>query len=228
MAETSLHSASAWRLAPGHHGVMVDEDLVVLDVPADSYNCLPGAAAQLAFDAGTGALTIEDPDLRELLLGAGWIARPSEVEPPTRQELPSLPTASALEIPSINPHWRDLSDAAAGLSHVWRRYRGQTFKAILAEAGPSNAACRTAPPSPEVLHLARRFHAWAPYAPVSGKCLLRSFMLLRLLRRRGHDALWVFGVRTRPFGAHCWLQIGDVVLDDAHERLAPFHPILCT
>lgn len=227
MPEASLHSGSAWRLAPGIYGAMVDEDLVVLDVLADAYNCLPGAAGQVKFDAVTRAVTVEDSNLTTLLHEAGWITHAAGHDPPTLEALPGLPTASALEIPTVDPHWRDIGDAIAGLIHIWRRYRGQTFKAILAEAGASDPACRTTPPSPEVLHLARRFHAWAPYAPVSGKCLLRSFMLLRLLRRHGHDALWVFGVRTRPFGAHCWLQIGDVVLDDAHERLAPFHPILC-
>ena len=46
------------------------------------------------------------------------------------------------------------------------------------------------------------------------------------LRRHGHDARWVFGVRTWPFRAHCWLQRGEVVLDDDLETLVPLTPIL--
>jgi hypothetical protein len=80
-------------------------------------------------------------------------------------------------------------------------------------------------PAPAALEVVARFRRWAPFAPVSGKCLLRSFMLLRLLRRRGFDAHWVFGVSTWPFTAHCWLQVGDIVLDDSHERLLPYRII---
>jgi hypothetical protein len=74
--------------------------------------------------------------------------------------------------------------------------------------------------------LVAAFHRWACWTPAPAKCLIRSFMLLRLLRRHGFDARWVFAVRTWPFEAHCWLQAGPVVLDDAVERLTAYHPIL--
>jgi hypothetical protein len=64
------------------------------------------------------------------------------------------------------------------------------------------------------------------WVPRPGECLFRSFTLLRHLRREGFDARWVFGVRTWPFHAHCWLQAGDTVLEDTLDRLLPFTPIL--
>jgi hypothetical protein len=36
----------------------------------------------------------------------------------------------------------------------------------------------------------------------------------------------VFGVRTWPFHAHCWLQVEDVVLDDHHERIGAYTPLM--
>jgi hypothetical protein len=36
----------------------------------------------------------------------------------------------------------------------------------------------------------------------------------------------VIGVKLNPFAAHCWLQVGDVVLNDLPERVAAFTPIL--
>ena len=47
-----------------------------------------------------------------------------------------------------------------------------------------------------------------------------------MLRRAGQNAAWVFGVRTWPFSAHCWLQIGDAVLDDDPERVSRYTPIM--
>ena len=101
-------------------------------------------------------------------------------------------------------------------------YRGRSFAEILARA----ATPLGTEPSEPLEAVVQRFHRWAPYAPFSGKCLLRSFVLLRHLRRHGHDPAWVFGVTTWPFGAHCWLQHDDVVLDDTCDRVALFRPIL--
>ncbi|MBS0331310.1 MAG: lasso peptide biosynthesis B2 protein [Proteobacteria bacterium] len=110
------------------------------------------------------------------------------------------------------------------LADILVGYRGKTFEQILATCEPT----RSAPPriTANLLRVVDDFHRWAPFAPTSGKCLLRAYMLLRLLRRRGEDATWVFGVRTWPFHAHCWLQCEDVVLDDHPERIRAFTPIL--
>ena len=51
-------------------------------------------------------------------------------------------------------------------------------------------------------------------------------MLAAFLRSLGHRPTWVFGVRTWPFQAHCWLQVEDIALDDEAERLCAFAPIL--
>ena len=78
----------------------------------------------------------------------------------------------------------------------------------------------------ETLRLARVFQRVAVWLPMPRKCLVRSFVLLRFLQRSGLNARWVFGVRTWPFAAHCWLQLEDTVLDDLVERLAAYEPIL--
>lgn len=57
-------------------------------------------------------------------------------------------------------------------------------------------------------------------------CLFDSLALLHFLGRGGIHARWVVGVRIQPFGAHSWLQIGDMVLNDLHENVRRFRPIL--
>jgi hypothetical protein len=59
-------------------------------------------------------------------------------------------------------------------------------------------------------------------------CLLESIVLLELLARYRLFPRWVFGVRTRPFAAHCWLQQGHVVLNDTIERVSRYTPIMAT
>jgi hypothetical protein len=93
-------------------------------------------------------------------------------------------------------------------------------------SGSAEAPPIASRPSPELLECVDAFHRWSPYAPVSGKCLLRAFMLRRFLIRNGHNAHWVFGVTTWPFSAHCWLQCGTVALDEYAERTAAYTPIM--
>ena len=66
----------------------------------------------------------------------------------------------------------------------------------------------------------------APWLPMDGVCLFRSGMLLAFLRALGPRPTWVFGVRTWPFQAHCWLQVEDIALDDEAERLCAYAPVL--
>lgn len=79
------------------------------------------------------------------------------------------------------------------------------------------------PPDPEtVFRLARAFRRWAIWLPISRKCLVRSFVLARLLQRCGQGCTWCIGVRTWPFAAHCWLEYAGVALDDRPERLCAY------
>jgi hypothetical protein len=45
------------------------------------------------------------------------------------------------------------------------------------------------------------------------RCLQRSAVLVRLLRRQGISALMVIGVRKVPFLAHAWVEVNGKVID---------------
>ena len=57
-------------------------------------------------------------------------------------------------------------------------------------------------------------------------CLLDSLTLLHFLGAEGIHPEWVFGVKTEPFDAHCWVQHGEVVLNDVPDRVRQYSPIL--
>ena len=57
-------------------------------------------------------------------------------------------------------------------------------------------------------------------------CLFESLVLLEFLACYGIFPRWIFGVRARPFAAHCWVQQGDVVLNDTLGHLARYTPIM--
>jgi hypothetical protein len=57
-------------------------------------------------------------------------------------------------------------------------------------------------------------------------CLFDSLALVRFLRSHHVNATWTIGVTARPFAAHCWVQYGDLVLNDTLEHVQCFTPIL--
>jgi len=64
------------------------------------------------------------------------------------------------------------------------------------------------------------------FYPRSYLCLFDSLALIHFLARFGVFPDWVFGVTADPFEAHCWVQSGNVVLNDTVERVAAFTPIM--
>jgi len=206
------------RLSAGVHAAAVGEDLVFLDERADRYLCVVGARA-------LGLLSAEDcPAEAESLaaLGAAGLIEAGAPLAPIGVDWP-LPERD-LRASGAEVRKGDMAQALWCLADAARHYRGRSFEAIL-QLGRTRPERARNDPS-ELSALAARFQAWAPFAPGTSKCLLRAFMLLRLLRREGFDARWVFAVRTWPFAAHCWLQLDDLALDGEVERLAAYVPIL--
>ncbi|MET3528171.1 lasso peptide biosynthesis B2 protein [Phenylobacterium koreense] len=201
------------------HAVAIGDDLVILDLGRNLYMCVPGAAkAWLSPDGAS-------PDIAKLFTLAGLDIgdAPDERGP---YSPPAKPWADVGEDLEAAISWRDLAQAAIATVDLWLNYRGRSLAQLIAriEQGRPRQG-RTI--DPNAAHaLARRFQAWIALAPVSDKCLVRSFMLLRYLQRNRLGGTWVFGVRTWPFRAHCWVQLGPVALDDAHERLIAYTPIL--
>jgi len=58
------------------------------------------------------------------------------------------------------------------------------------------------------------------------QCLHDSLTLLHFLATERIYPRWVIGVRTRPFAAHSWVQAQHLVLNDLHENVRAYTPIL--
>jgi len=57
-------------------------------------------------------------------------------------------------------------------------------------------------------------------------CLLDSLTLVEFLALYGLYPEWVFGISTRPFSAHSWVQVNHLVLNDTADHTRAFVPIL--
>jgi hypothetical protein len=216
----------AFRLREQLHWCDCGGTAVFLDVRADRYFCLAGAAnrafLRLALeriepgDQGALAPLVE----RGLLVPAtsGAIARPARLA-----EQPCVDLAPPRAGP---PRLRGLPAAlAAELAAAWLlRHRS------LSELVASSATAGTQAGPSDPLRCARDIAAAAARVALltgaTDRCLVRALAVHRRCRRRGLRAALVFGVRMHPFAAHCWVQLGSAVLVGGLEQVRLHTPIM--
>lgn len=199
----------------------VGEDIVVLDVNADQYHCLLDGADWMVVGEG-GSVTVPDESAASALLTAGLAVgeRPNTPrrtpEPARRQLAPaSTPSKQALLLSGF-------SLAAATIS-----FRGKSLRQLVQTGPPASASTRHTPTDVRTLIVSvTAVQTALPWIPFEGECLQRTFQIRRVLARRGIHSDWIFGVRTWPFAAHCWLQIGDLVIADTLDRVDRYTPIM--
>ena len=93
-------------------------------------------------------------------------------------------------------------------------------------SGPDLHGAAGATPSEDgLMSLATKFSHARAYVPIEPSCLLDSLSLVRFLARRGLPASIVFGVTLVPFAAHCWVQAGEIVLNDTLSNANAHTPI---
>lgn len=210
-------------LAAPVYAASIGSDLVFLDVARDAYVCLAGAAEAGRLCDDGAQIQVLDPALGETLTQAGLTGEVVSA----RQMAPVADRALERQERPVSG-----SDVLSGLMMTWatapaRRY-GRPFAELVswARSRPSGAPDPSAAPCETAIAVVGSFQRRWPWAVGRGLCLHRAFLLLTQLREAGCDAAWVFGVRTYPFEAHCWLQIGSTVLDDPLTGLAAYQPLM--
>jgi len=76
----------------------------------------------------------------------------------------------------------------------------------------------------ELLGIFRRLRTFAYTA--RGACLLDALVLTYFMHCYGVGPTFIMGLRTKPFLAHAWVQVGDCILDDRIESIQNLTPIL--
>lgn len=204
------------------HLVTIGDDIVVLDARTSAYYCLPAASS--AVRVSPTGVVFDDPDLAEQFAEAGFLA--DTPSPDTlRTDLPN-PRRDLGQRIAERPRLADVGLIFAAWLTMLPSYHLADFRRLSRRRGDPMAGDGQSQPTDEVERLVATFERVLPWLPFQGVCLYRAFLLKQVLRWRGYPCRWVFGVRTWPFLAHCWLQIGDVALDDAAERLVAFSPIM--
>lgn len=210
-------------ILPAHiHMAWCGPDVVVLDVASDAYALLVDVAEGLRPGPHASALHVH-PDLLADLEALDLVVSTATVKPGTRPPLPALNGEIAYSGGPLGA--ARVTGAALDSLISTADFQGKSFADLVASA--SRRRRNEGPRDPHrVAAAAAAFQAVHPWIPFEGDCLQRGYMLHHHMSRSGIPANWVFGVRTWPFLAHCWVQVGDVVVGDSRERVQGFTPIM--
>jgi hypothetical protein len=207
--------------APNIHLAVIGEDVIVLDLIADRYDCLVDAARLLHLETD-GRIRAADASIAEALIQSGIGA----LTPLPRARGPLVAPVRETAVCS-RPNLKETIRASIALAAGSLAFRHKSLSQLVSFQRVRIASSGAVPIDDlrlaEMVGAARRARPWIPF---EGECLQRSFQLSYFLSSRGVATDWVFGVRTWPFTAHCWLQIGDLILGDRLERVARFTPIM--
>lgn len=224
-------------LADDVHICRVDAHILVLDVKTNRYRAV-GAAATACVRGLVEGWPTEDlqPDTRQShderaslavareLTRRGILAQAhaGKAATPVRHTAPSRQLLPASARISLRTRLRELLPITASVARASLSLRSCTFEQLI-ERVRERKRGRTGRARPFDFDLAARLIAQVgvirPFCYASrNACLFESLMLLELLSRRGMYPDWVFAVRAAPFGAHCWLQQDEVILNDTLEH----------
>jgi Transglutaminase-like superfamily len=116
---------------------------------------------------------------------------------------------------------------AAALAALWLRFRSLDSITRFIEGRHRECDRRDTTRAARLTRSVAVFDRLRPLAFTSkDKCLYDSLTLTIFLAGRSIAAQWVIGVAARPFEAHSWVQDGSEVLNDLHENVGRFTPLL--
>jgi hypothetical protein len=163
------------------------------------------------------------------LLSAGLIEQAAEAAPIRPMTAPR-PSCSLVETRSVSAgvSARRAAEVGWALVRARARLKRRPFATILGDVAARKAARQG--PAPDAagvrLDVAAAFNRVRRLLPIKPVCLLDSLALLDCLARRDVFADLIFGVKVHPFGAHCWVQVDDIVLNEAMDHVQAHTPIL--
>ena len=224
------------RLREGLSYCRIDGHAIFLDIESDRYFRLSDGieAAFTAFIDGSGNSEAELAALTKNSILTDLPRESPRIEGNGMGSSMSPPTRSAFELsgPSGSLRLTALLEVSTLVLATRRALRTQRLADVMESLAYYRRKHMRKPPSlpknsftPLVCDAANSFNRARLYLPVATSCLLDSLSMAKFLARRQIDTSIVFGVTRDPFAAHCWVQVGDTVLNDTVGNVTAHTPI---
>jgi hypothetical protein len=213
-------------LAPGLFLAPIRGRAIVLDLNRDRYLALPPALARAAavFTSATPPPLDDDATFEVAVraLVAQGILAPYPANRPRRPEAPPGEPATTLWPSDAAESYASPAAVHLALAQVWWRLRthrlADTITWIRRERRRSGSRDDQA--------ALDTYYAARPWFPVKPICRLDALALYLYLAREGCNPQLIFGVMLEPLAAHCWVQVETQVVNEPHEVVAGYTPIM--
>lgn len=193
--------------------------IVFLDLRRDRYWSVPARTApaiagflEAERAQGSGARLIEMGLIEPA--SACWAPHEARAAAPEDKLLPAE---------DLTP---SLSDSSLCATACWLTARTLARRRLdLTLARLAKLKSRAMKPKADAQHLIGVFEEFRPWFPRRRVCLFDALALFRFMVMRGLKPDIVFGVRTAPFAAHCWVEWQGRLASDSSDHCASFTPI---
>lgn len=215
-----------------------DEALVFLDLAKDEYILVQGRqAASLRSHTTRAGLSVNaspcDGDLADLadLVSSGLLthdASAGRIVSPTSVEPVAEPLVEAQEVSSAHLAAIHLVRFLAACSVASLLLRFASIKRIVTrvQRRKERYGSGRLVDVQKARHLTATFRKLRMFFPRRYLCLFEALALLEFLACYEIFPRWVFGVRLEPWGAHCWVQHGEMVFNDGVEEVSGYTPVM--
>jgi hypothetical protein len=152
---------------------------------------------------------------------------------PKRSSTPSTPVAAMTAGSAIERGGRPVKHLVQFMMSLWTvslRHRDDQLASLVGLLSQRQHLIRrvqrtaTLEDAKKMLVVFLRLRIW--FYTADRRCLFDSLVLALFLSRKKIPCTFVIGVSTKPFLAHAWVQIGELVLNDTAEHVQTFTPIL--
>lgn len=193
----------------------IDGRPIFLDLKKDRYFRLsePAEIAFLQHIESPGCFT----DSTALLLDLGILEEKTASSSVSSSPLEAA-TQSAMELAdsgACGP--RLVAEVMADVYSTHFQLKAIGLKATTQRVFGDSWSSRDQPPpnkKSQLLSAAQSFLKARRFAPIQTRCLLDSLSMARFLKRRRLSSKVIIGVTGDPFTAHCWVQSGNLILND--------------
>ncbi len=248
--------ARQYLLAEHVHLCVTDDYVVLLDLKRDKYLALSDAQARAlaplvsewpwcegrsvsegSSEGQQGGNALTDSLMENGLLTVdrrlGKSAAPVRIEPPLTPLVPTVldyalyddgsarrPRVRTVDVANVFIAYLSAAWAIRrrSLEHIVRRVKERKYRSGVGSVAMDLGAARS---------LVSAFRLIRPFVFSAREgCLLDSFTLVEFLARYRIFPDWVFGVRTGPFGAHCWVQASGAAFNDTPDHVRLYTPIM--
>lgn len=212
-----------WRLRDNLYWCVSGGRAIFLDIEADRYFCL-SPAADATFRAFAAGDRPGKPDSLQLLL-----ERQLLIEAPEPADVRPCTFVSAVgdffPHPASRPTLPAMCRVFTAELKIKRLLRTKPLLDVIKHVALGSPAHQGSTESHDLDNVVRAIAAASLLFGATDRCLVRALAAQRICRSLGLTTRLVFGVRTNPFGAHAWVQSGELVIVGDFEQVRLYTPI---